>query len=229
MAAFAVHLDHPSFIKGSEAMPTSNSLLAFGLVSLGMALTPGPNMIYLISRSICQGRTAGMISLGGVALGFLFYMLAAAYGITALLFAVPFAYDLLRFGGALYLLYLAWQTLKPGGRSPFQVRALPSDGPRKLFLMGLVTNLLNPKIAILYLSLLPQFIDPHRGSVLAQSLTLGSLQIAASLAINSAVALMAASIATFLAGRPAWLVVQRWLMGTVLAGLAVRMATEARR
>jgi threonine/homoserine/homoserine lactone efflux protein len=229
MAAFAAREGRPSFIQGSEAMPTSNSLLAFGLVSLGMALTPGPNMIYLISRSICQGRTAGMISLGGVALGFLFYMLAAAYGITALLFAVPFAYDLLRFGGALYLLYLAWQTLKPGGRSPFQVRALPSDSPRKLFLMGLVTNLLNPKIAILYLSLLPQFIDPHRGSVLAQSLTLGSLQIAASLAINSAVALMAGSIATFLAGRPTWLVIQRWLMGTVLAGLALRMATEARR
>jgi threonine/homoserine/homoserine lactone efflux protein len=95
--------------------------------------------------------------------------------------------------------------------------------------MGLVTNLLNPKIAILYLSLLPQFIDPHRGSVLAQSLTLGSMQIAASLAINSAVALMAGSIATFLAGRPTWLVIQRWLMGTVLAGLALRMATEARR
>ncbi|MEX3956131.1 threonine/homoserine/homoserine lactone efflux protein [Trinickia symbiotica] len=209
-------------------MPTSSSLLAFGLVALGMALTPGPNMMYLVSRSICQGRTAGMISLGGVALGFLFYMLATAFGITALLFAVPLAYDALRFGGALYLAYLAWQALKPGGRSPFQVRALPPDSPRKLFVMGFFTNLLNPKIAMLYLSLLPQFIDPH-GSVLAQSMTLGSMQIVASLAVNSVVAIMAGSIASFFSGRPAWLVVQRWLMGTVLAGLALRMATQARR
>lgn len=210
-------------------MPHLSSLLAFGLVSLGMALTPGPNMLYLISRSICQGRTAGLISLGGVALGFVFYMLSAALGITALLLAVPFAYDALRFGGALYLLWLAWQAVKPGGRSPFQVRDLPADGPRKLFAMGFVTNLLNPKIAVLYLSLLPQFIDPQRGSVLTQSLTLGSLQIAASLAVNTVVAFMAGSIAAFLATRPSWVKVQRWLMGTVLAGLAVRMATQARR
>lgn len=210
-------------------MPTSSSLLAFGLVALGMALTPGPNMLYLVSRSICQGRAAGLISLGGVALGFLFYMVATACGITALLMAVPLAYDVLRFGGALYLAYLAWQALKPGGRSPFQVRELPPDSPRKLFAMGLLTNMLNPKAAVLYLSLLPQFIDPQHGSVLTQSLTLGSLQIAASLTINATVAMMASTIAGFLAGRPVWLVAQRWLMGTVLAGLAVRMATEARR
>jgi len=210
-------------------MPHTSSLLTFALVALGMALTPGPNMIYLISRSICQGRTAGLISLGGVALGFVFYMLSAAFGITALLLTVPFAYDTLRFGGALYLLWLAWQAVKPGGRSPFQVRDLPADSPRKLFTMGFVTNLLNPKIAVLYLSLLPQFIDPQHGSVLSQSLTLGVVQVALSLTINSIVAVTAGSIATFLARRPTWIVIQRWLMGTVLAGLAVRMATEARR
>ncbi len=88
-------------------MPEPSNLLAFALISLGMVLTPGPNMIYLISRSICQGRGAGLISLAGVALGFVFYMLCAALGITALVMAVPFAYDALRIGGALYLLYLA--------------------------------------------------------------------------------------------------------------------------
>src|SRR6195952_6038406 len=150
-------------------MPHFSALLGFALLSLGMVLTPGPNMIYLISRSISQGRVAGLISLGGVALGFVFYMLCAAFGITALLFAVPYAYDALRFSGAAYLLWLAWQTLKPGGRSPFQVRALKVDGPRKLFAMGFVTNLPNPKIAMLYLALLPQFIDPAGGSVLTQS------------------------------------------------------------
>jgi threonine/homoserine/homoserine lactone efflux protein len=186
-------------------------------------------MVYIVSRSICQGSAAGLVSLGGVALGFVLYMVATACGITALLIAVPLAYDLLRFGGALYLGYLAWQALKPGGRSPFQVRDLPADSPRKLFVMGFLTNMLNPKIAVLYLSLLPQFIDPQHGHFLAQSLALGSLQIVASLTVNSVVALSAGTIARFLAGRPLWLVAQRWLMGTVLAGLAVRMATEARR
>lgn len=210
-------------------MPSMPSLLAFALVALGLALTPGPNMMYLVSRSICQGRKAGLISLGGVGLGFLVYMLAAALGITALLLAVPLAYDALRLTGAAYLLYLAWQALRPGGRSPFQVRQLPADSPRRLFLMGFLTNLLNPKAAMLYLSLLPQFIDPARGSVLAQSLVLGGLQIAISLTVNALIATAAGTIASFLGSRPAWMVVQRWLMGTVLAGLGLRMAFESRR
>jgi threonine/homoserine/homoserine lactone efflux protein len=210
-------------------MPHIATLLAFALVSLGIVLTPGPNMIYLISRSLTQGPAAGIVSLGGVALGFLFYMLCAAFGITALLFAVPYAYDALRFAGASYLLWMAWQALKPNGRSPFQVRKLELDGPRKLFAMGFVTNLLNPKIAMLYLALLPQFIDPAVGSVLTQSLVLGTIQTVISVAINAVIALTAGSIAIFLGARPTWLLVQRWLMGTVLAGLAVKLAFEARR
>lgn len=211
-------------------MPDMSSLLAYGLISLGMVLTPGPNMIYLISRSICQGRTAGLISLGGVALGFVVYMVCAALGITALVMAVPFAYDALRLGGALYLVYLAWQAVKPGGRSPFQVRDLPKDSARKLVTMGLVTNLLNPKVAVMYLSLLPQFIEPNgHGSVLMQSLALGSLQIVISVSVNAVIACMAGSIAVFFVTRPGWQVLQRWLMGSVLMGLAVRMAVEGRR
>ncbi len=210
-------------------MPHLPALLGFALVSLGMVLTPGPNMIYLISRSITQGRLAGLISLGGVALGFVFYMLCAAFGITALLFAVPYAYDALRLAGAAYLLWLAWQALKPNGRSPFQVRELAVDGPRKLFAMGFVTNLLNPKIAMLYLALLPQFIDPAQGSVLTQSIVFGLIQIVISVSVNAIIALAAGSISRFLRLRPTWLLLQRWLMGTVLAGLALRMAFEAKR
>ena len=210
-------------------MPHLTSLLGFALVSLGMVLTPGPNMIYLISRSISQGRIAGLISLGGVAVGYVFYMLCAAFGITALLFAVPYAYDALRLAGAAYLLWLAWQAMKPGGRSPFQVRKLAVDSPQKLFAMGLVTNLLNPKIAMLYLALLPQFIDPAQGSVLVQSLVLGSIQTAISVSVNAVIALSAGAITLFLSTRPSWLLIQRYLMGTVLAGLAVRMALETRR
>lgn len=210
-------------------MPETSHWIAFALVSLGMVLTPGPNMMYLISRSICQGPKAGLISLGGVGVGFLIYMSMAAFGITALMMAIPYAYDVLRFGGALYLLWLAWQAVRPGGRAPFQVKDLPVDRPRRLFLMGLMTNMLNPKAAMLYLSLLPQFIDPARGHVLVQSFVLGLTQIAVSLSVNACVALAAGSIAAFLGGRPLWMRVQRWLMGTVLAGLALRMATEARR
>ena len=210
-------------------MPSSTSLLAFALVALAMVLTPGPNMIYLISRSITQGRIAGIISLGGVALGFVFYMLCAAFGITALLFAVPYAYEALKFAGAAYLLWLAWQAVRPNGRSPFEVKQLPADSPRKLFAMGFVTNLLNPKIAMLYLALLPQFIDPAIGSVLTQSIAFGLVQIAVSVSVNAMIAIAAGLIATFLATRPTWLKLQRWLMGTVLAGLAMRMALETRK
>lgn len=210
-------------------MPDILTLSTFALIALGMVLTPGPNMVYLISRSICQGPKAGLISLGGVALGFIFYMLCAAFGITAIVMAVPYAYDALRIGGAVYLLYLAWQAVKPGGRSPFQVKDLPQDSPGRLFAMGFVTNLLNPKIAVMYLSLLPQFVQPDHGSVLIQSLALGTTQIMISITVNAMITLAAGSIAGFLSRRPSWLVVQRWLMGTVLAGLAIRMATEARR
>ncbi|CAM3304356.1 Homoserine/homoserine lactone efflux protein [Klebsiella spallanzanii] len=210
-------------------MPEFSSLLTFALVALGLVLTPGPNMIYLISRSICQGRRAGLVSLGGVALGFVFYMLCAAFGITALIFAVPYAYDILRISGVAYLLYLAWQAVKPGGRSVFAVRDLPADSGRKLFLMGFVTNLANPKIAIMYLSLLPQFITPGHGSILSQSLILGFTQAIISVAVNALIVVMAGQVSLFLAGRPLWQQFQRWLMATVLAGMAVKIAFEARR
>ncbi|SQI41881.1 Leucine efflux protein [Leminorella richardii] len=210
-------------------MPDLSQIIAFSLLSLGMALTPGPNMIYLISRSLSQGRAAGLISLIGVALGFLFYLFCAAAGITTLLLAVPYAYDVLRVGGVIYLLYLAWRAVKPGGVSPFQLRELPKDSPKKLFMMGFITNLLNPQIAIMYLSLLPQFITPAHGNVMTQSLILGAIQIAFSITINAAIAISAAYIAKYLTGRPAWIPIQRWIMGGVLAGLAVRMMFEARR
>lgn len=209
-------------------MPEPSVLLAFALVSLGMVLTPGPNMVYLISRSISQGRLAGLVSLAGVALGFVFYLLCAVLGITTLVMTVPYAYDALRLAGAAYLAWLAWQAVRPGGRSPFQVRALAPDSPRKLFAMGFLTNLLNPKIALLYLSLLPHFIDPA-GSVLLQSVTLGLTQIAVSVSVNALIVVAAGTIAGFFAAQPAWLAVQRWLMGAVLGGLAMRMAFDARK
>ncbi len=205
------------------------TLAAFALIALGMVLTPGPNMIYLLSRAILQGRAAGFISLLGVLLGFVAYMFAAAFGLTALLIAVPFAYETLQWAGAAYLLWLAWNAVRPGARSVLQPRRdLAIDGPGKLFVMGLLTNLLNPKIAVLYLSLLPQFIDPARGQVLLQGVTLGLTQIVISFTVNALILLAAGSISTWFATRPSWLKAQRWLMASILAGLAIRLALEKR-
>ncbi len=206
-----------------------HELLLFAAAALVMVLTPGPNMIYLVSRSISQGREAGVISLLGVIAGFIVHMLAAALGLTALFLAVPMAYDVVKWAGAMYLLYLAWQAFKPGARSPFEARDLPAIRPAKLFLAGFLTNLLNPKIAVFYLSILPQFVSPAHGSVFAQSLILGFTQIGVSFAVNLAITLSAAGIAGWFASRPGWLAVQRYLMGCVLAGLALRLASEQRQ
>ncbi|MCZ8293781.1 MAG: LysE family translocator [Hylemonella sp.] len=204
-------------------------LLMFAGAALLMVLTPGPNMVYLISRSICQGRKAGVISLFGVVAGFLIHMLAAAAGLTALFMAVPLAYELLKWFGGAYLLYLAWQAVRPGARSPFEARQLPEDPPRKLFLMGFLTNLLNPKIAVFYLSIFPQFVSAEHGSVFTQSIVLGLTQITISFSVNLCIALSAARMAAWFAGNPRWLAAQRYFMGCVLATLAVRLAAEQRR
>jgi len=199
------------------------------VIALGLVLTPGPNMIYLVSRSITQGRRAGLVSLGGVAVGFAVYLAAATLGLTAIFVVVPELYLALKLAGAAYLAYLAWKTLRPGGGSVFQPQPLPPDSPRKLFLMGLVTNLLNPKIAILYLALIPQFIDVAAGRVWLQSLALGAVQIAIAITVNGLIVLAAGAIAGFLGRRPTWLKVQRYLMGTVLGLLAIKLATDKAR
>ena len=210
-------------------MVSLTTLLAFAAVCLAMVLTPGPNMAYLVSRSICQGRRAGVVSLAGVITGFLVHMFAAALGLTALFMTIPLAYEALKWIGAGYLLYLAWQAVKPGARSPFEARALPIDPPRKLFLMGFLTNLVNPKIALFYLSIFPQFVSHEHGSVFTQSLQLGFTQILVSFSVNLCIALSAARLAAWFARSPGWLAVQRYFMGTVLAALAVRLALEPRR
>ncbi|TFV64944.1 UNVERIFIED_ORG: LysE family translocator [Bacillus sp. AZ43] len=205
-----------------------SAVAGIAAVALGLVLTPGPNMIYLVSRSVTQGRRAGLISLLGVAAGFFLYLAAVTAGLAAVFVAVPAAYTALKLAGAAYLLHLAWQAVRPGGVNAFAPRDLPVDGSRRLFVMGLVTNLLNPKIAVLYVSLLPQFVDPERGSVALQSLTLGLVQIAIALTVNAVIVVFAGALSRFLAARPAWLRVQRYVMGGVLGALAVKLAVEPR-
>lgn len=205
---------------------SSADAIGIAAVALGLVLMPGPNMIYLVSRSMIQGRTAGLVSLLGVAGGFLVYLAAATAGLSAVFIAVPTAYTALKLAGAAYLLYLAWQAVRPAGRSAFEPSALPPDSHRRLFTMGLVTNLLNPKIAVLYVSLLPQFIDHERGSVALQSLALGSIQIGVAVTVNALIVLGAGGLATFLVARPLWIRVQRYVMGGVLGALAVRLVAD---
>lgn len=210
-------------------MISIGAVAGISAIALGLVLTPGPNMIYLVSRSVTQGRRAGLISLGGVAAGFFVYLLAAATGIAAVFALVPALHTVIKLAGAAYLLWLAWQAVRPGARSAFAPEPMPADPARRLFAMGLVTNLLNPKIAILYVSLLPQFVDPALGSVAVQSVLLGLTQITIALAVNALIVVFAGTVASFLASRPAWLRVQRYLMGTVLAGLAVKIAFDRSR
>ncbi|GAA4503755.1 LysE family translocator [Actinoallomurus oryzae] len=196
------------------------------LTALVMVLTPGPNMIYLVSRSISHGRGAGLVSLTGTGVGFVVYMLMANLGLAVVFVAVPWLFIGFKAAGVLYLAHLAWQALRPGGRGVFEVRDIPRDGPVRLFRMGLVTNLLNPKAAIMYLTLIPQFIDPHRGHPTAQGLTLGSIQIAVSLTVNALIVIAAGSIAHFLAERPSWAGLQRRITGTLLGTVALLLARE---
>lgn len=220
-------------------MFTLNEWLLFALAALVLVLTPGPNMVYCVSRSLTQGPRAGLLSLLGVVLGFVVHLLAAALGLTALLLAVPLAFDAIRIAGALYLLWMAWQAVRPGGATLFpqsphesgQARSGKKNAsfrPHKLVVMGFMTNLLNPKVAMFYLALFPQFLHPERGSVLAQSLLLGALQIAVSAGVNALLVLFAGRVSRFLNRSPRWINAQRYLMGSVLALLALRILREER-
>ncbi|GAB3886722.1 LysE family translocator [Spirosoma agri] len=203
-----------------------NELLLFALAALGLVLSPGPNMIYLISRSITQGRRAGLISLTGVLAGFLVHSCLVSFGLTALFLAIPVAYEVLRWLGVGYLLYLAWDAIRPGGVSPFQTRNLAHDSDWKLVRVGFLTNVLNPKVAVFYLSFFPQFTHPKYGSLLTQNLQLGLTQLAISGLVNMIIILSAARMARWFQARPLYSRVQKWVMASILTGLAVRMAVD---
>jgi threonine/homoserine/homoserine lactone efflux protein len=196
------------------------------LTALGMVLTPGPNMIYLVSRSISQGRAAGMISLAGTGVGFVVYMTMANLGLAIVFVAVPWLYIGFKATGVAFLGYLAWQALRPGGHGIFDIRQLHRDSAFTLFRMGILTNLLNPKAAVMYLALIPQFIDPTSGNTTAQGFTLGTIQILISLAVNAGIIVAAGSIARFLATRASWAAWQRRMTGTMLGLVTVLLARE---
>jgi threonine/homoserine/homoserine lactone efflux protein len=210
-------------------MPAPETLLVFAALSLGLAATPGPNLLYLVSRSLAQGAGAGMVSLVGCQAGSLAIMLLAAAGLTATLFALPYAFDALRLGGAAYLLFLAWQSVRPGDAGLFAPSArLPREPAVRLFGIGFATAALNPKVALFYVAVLPPFLDPARGDLFLQAVVLGTVQIAVCAAFDAMMVWGAAGASRFLRANPGWLVAQRYVLGAALAVLAVTLVMTER-
>lgn len=208
-------------------MPSLSAALAFAAVAFLMALSPGPNLVYLASRSICQGRAAGFASLAGVSTAMLLYMVATAAGLSALFVAIPIAYDLVRWAGAAYMLWLSINILTKRSSS-IETSALQPETPRQLFRRGFLTCLLNPKVVVTYSALLPQFLVPDAGHVFLQTVALGLVQLGAAAAAHALVILFAAAAASALAKHRAFAGVQRYLLGTVLAALAFRLVADRR-
>lgn len=208
-------------------MPSHDALIGIALVALGMVLIPGPNMMYLVSRSVSQGYRGGFTSLVGTGSGFVIYMVMANVGMAEIFVIVPWLYVGLKICGAGYLLHLSWRALKPSGVALFEQRALPRDSRMKLFRMGLMTNLLNPKAAIMYLALIPEFIRPEAGHVMLQGFVLGTVQISVSMTVNSIIIFTAGAIAAIMKRRPSWIKRQRWVTGGLLGAVGVKLALDA--
>jgi threonine/homoserine/homoserine lactone efflux protein len=204
-----------------------DKLTLFALAVLLLALTPGPVWIYLISRTLTQGRRAGYFSLIGVMAGVLVHLMAAALGLSALLLALPAAFDAIKLAGAAYLLWLAWNTLRGGGFS-FTPQPLDPVPDRVLFRQSLTASVVNPKVAVFYLSLFPQFVDPASGPVLLQSLALGVVHLTVSTLVDGVLVTVAGALAVWIARRPGWLRMQRWVLGSAFGALAIWLAATPR-
>jgi threonine/homoserine/homoserine lactone efflux protein len=152
-------------------MPEKTAFLTFLVAALALNLAPGPDMLYVIGRSVGQGRKAGVVSALGIFAGCWAHILAAAVGIAALLRSSPMAFNVVRYLGAAYLLYLGVKMIAQ--RSRLETQQLPSESLSNIFRQGVITNVLNPKVALFFLAFLPQFVDARRGSVALQILFLG--------------------------------------------------------
>lgn len=203
-------------------------LAVFAAAVLLLALTPGPVWVYLLSRTLAQGRRAGYFSLLGVMAGVLVHLMLAALGLSALLLAIPAAFEAVKLAGAAYLLWLAWSTLRGNGMS-FTPQPLEAVPDRVLFRQAMTAAIVNPKLAVFYLSLFPQFIAPAAGSVLLQSLALGVVHVTVSTLVDGTLVTLAAFLAGWFARRPLWLRTQRWFLGTAFGALAVWLATTPRQ
>ena len=210
-------------------MPDFATLALFAAAALAFCATPGPDMLLIASRSVSQGKASGFATLAGIQVGTYCHALAAALGLSQLFLVVPVAYDVVRYAGAAYLLYLAWQAFRSSGAI-----LTPVAGGRRypigvVFRQGLLTNLLNPKMALFVLALFPQFVDPNAGSVAVQILLLATVLNLIGILVNGAVILTASGLGRAFSARTRWRRAPQILLGTVFAGLAVKLAFDERR
>jgi threonine/homoserine/homoserine lactone efflux protein len=200
--------------------PDPAGLGIFLLTALVLLLTPGPAVLYIVARSIDQGRRAGLVSMLGVHAGTLVHIAAAAAGLSALLAASATAFSTVKYLGAAYLVYLGVRRMldraPAAGAGPGRTHRL-----RRAFLDGVVVNVLNPKTALFFLAFLPQFVDVSRGHVGPQVLVLGGLFVALGLVTDGGYALTAGTAARWLRGHPRFLASERWVSGGMYIGLGL--------
>ena len=205
------------------------TIIVFSAASLALAVTPGPDMILVAARSAAQGRMAGLVTQFGVSAGSAFHAIILALGLSQLFLAIPYAYDLVRYLGAAYLLYLAWQAFT--GSDSFSTQ--PSSDKRLsmavIFRQGFFSNLLNPKVALFYLALFPQFLDPEIGAVALQILVLASIFLVIDFAVHVIVIWLAGSMRSFSANGTVFARWSRYILGAVFGGLAARLVFDGQR
>ena len=206
-----------------------STLALFAVACLALTASPGPDMLLIASRSISQGKASGFATLAGIQVGTYCHALAAALGLSQLFLVVPVAYDVVRYVGAAYLLYLAWKTFRSDGTLLAPTAGLRHHPIGAMFRQGLLTNLLNPKMALFVLALFPQFVKPEAGSVALQIMVLASVLNLIGLAVNGIVILTASRLGRVFTGRGRLRRLPQILLGTVFAGLAVRLAFDSRR
>jgi threonine/homoserine/homoserine lactone efflux protein len=216
-------------VEGTPGMQDFSTLAVFAAACLALTVTPGPDMLLIASRSASQGRTAGFTTLAGIQAGTYCHAIAAALGLSQLFLAIPVAYDVVRWAGAAYLLLLAWKTFRADGVSFSPSHDLNRHPLWRIFRQGLTTNLLNPKMVLFVLALFPQFVRPDSGSIFVQILLLATLLNLIGLVVNGGMILTASRVGRYFSRKPRFRRLPQYLLGTVFAALACRLAFASQR
>lgn len=209
-------------------MPDSSTLILFASAAVVLTATPGPDMLLIASRSVSQSRMAGLLTYFGIACGTYCHAIAAALGLVHLLKTVPAAYELVRWAGCTYLLYLAIKTLRGAALAGLSTTAVVKMSWLRIFSEGLATNLLNPKMALFVLALFPQFTKPEGGSIILQMLALATVLNAVGFAVNGAVILIVGHAKKGVKLPSKFARLPNYFLATVFAGLASRLALGGR-
>jgi threonine/homoserine/homoserine lactone efflux protein len=211
-----------------DLLPEWSAFSVFLVAALAVGVSPGPGMLYAVARGIGQGSGAALVSVLGLSTGAFINCLIAALGMSAVLAASALAYDIVRYLGASYLLYLAYRIVRTRDEG-IAVGRLHTEGLGRIYLQGIVTNIVNPKSALFYLSFVPQFIDPARGNAFMQFVLLGLIFNVSGNIVNLAVAVFFGRIGDWLSHHPRVWLYQRWFTASVLGGLALHLALSTRR